>query len=386
MRFRVQDIVPYLPVDARGNPISPTERLDRVIRTAALAEELGYDSFAVGERHFGDFLSSAPTVLLGALAQATDRILLSTGVTVLSLLDPVRVAEDYATVDLLSAGRLELVIGKGNEVEHFPIFGLQIEHQYGYYTENFELLRRVLSEEGVTWSGTYRSPLHDLTTLPRPYDGAFRIWHGSASSPDSVDLAARWGDPVFSSHSLQPTQNYRKLLEHYRERWELYGRDPAAAWVGAGSGGLFLAATDDEAIEAYRPAYEVAAARARVRDHGPNTLGKVSSFATLTEAVAVGTTLVGSSQSVAEKIIRFHEQLGHDVQAISVSHLIPFDEQADVLRQFAEEVVPLVNAELGTDLWGERDSDRARGFTAPDQSGAHRFHRAPDPVAAPAPA
>jgi alkanesulfonate monooxygenase SsuD/methylene tetrahydromethanopterin reductase-like flavin-dependent oxidoreductase (luciferase family) len=113
-------------------------------------------------------VSSAPTVLLGALAKATDRILLSTGVTVLSLLDPVRVAEDYATIDQLSGGRLEIVIGKGNEDKHFPLFGLDLGKQYEYLTENYELLRRLLREEDVAWEGTHHADLSGVTTFPRP--------------------------------------------------------------------------------------------------------------------------------------------------------------------------------------------------------------------------
>ncbi|CAM3536821.1 LLM class flavin-dependent oxidoreductase [Occultella aeris] len=369
MRFRIQDIVPYQPQDVNGVPISPTERLERVVAAAVLAEELGYDSFAVGERHYGDFLSSAPTVLLGAIAAATSRILLSTGVTVLSLLDPVRAAEDYATVDVLSGGRLEIVIGKGNEVEHFPIFGKDGALQYEYLVENYELLRRLLSEEDVTWSGAHRAPLEHVTTSPRPFDGRWRIWHGSATSTDAVELAAKWGDPVFSSHTLQPTVNYKRLLDHYRERWEFYGRDPALAWVGAGSGGLYLAETNEAAVEQYRPVFEANRARASLRDHGANTLGKVSAFATVEEAADTGTALVGTPERVAEKIVRFHDALGHHVQAISANHLLPHEAQHDVLRQFAEEVIPLVNAELGTDLWSAADAGRARGFTAPDQRG-----------------
>jgi len=227
MRFQVLDIVPHTPHPVTGQIISVHERLRRVVETAVLAERLGFDSYAVGERHAGQFVSSAPTVLLGAIAQATHRILLSTGVTVLSLHDPVRIAEDYATVDQLSGGRLEIVIGKGNEDKHFPLFGLHIEHQYDYLTENYELLRRLLREEDVSWRGTYRAGLDGATTYPRPFDGPFRIWHGSATSTAAVDLAAKWGDPLFSANALQPRENYQVLIDHYREQYAAAGHDPA---------------------------------------------------------------------------------------------------------------------------------------------------------------
>ena len=153
MRFQVLDIIFNPPHPVTGEEVAPSDRLNRVVELAVLAEELGIDSFSVGERHAGPVLSSAPTVVLGAIAQATDRILLSTGVTVLSLLDPIRVAEDFGTIDQLSRGRLEIVIGKGNEVLQYPLLGLDIAKQYEYLTENYELLKLLISEENVKWGG-----------------------------------------------------------------------------------------------------------------------------------------------------------------------------------------------------------------------------------------
>ncbi|MET0196518.1 MAG: LLM class flavin-dependent oxidoreductase, partial [Rhodococcus fascians] len=182
MRFQILDIIFNPPHPVTGEVVHPSDRLGRVVETAVLAEELGFDSFSVGERHAGDVLSSSPTVILGAIAHATDRILLSTGVSVVAVLDPIRVAEDFATIDQLSRGRFEPVIGKGNEALQYPLFGLDISKQYEYLTENYELLRRLVREEHVDWNGTHRHPLVDATTLPRPFDGPFRIWHGSATS------------------------------------------------------------------------------------------------------------------------------------------------------------------------------------------------------------
>src|SRR5690606_8842663 len=265
VRFQVLDIVFNPPHPVTGEAVAPSDRLNRVIETAVLAEELGFDSFAVGERHAGDVLSSAPTVILGAIAARTSRILLSTGVTVLSLRDRRRVAEDLATVDQRSRGRREIVIGKGNEVLQYPLLGLDIDKQYEYLQENYELLRLLLSEEDVSWTGRHRHALEHATTLPRPFAGPFRIWHGSATSRFAVELAARYGDPVVSANALQPRENYQVLIDHYRERYAAHGHDPAYAFVGAGSGGLFLADTTEEAVEQYRPIYEgqVAAAARR---------------------------------------------------------------------------------------------------------------------------
>ncbi|MFE5308107.1 LLM class flavin-dependent oxidoreductase [Isoptericola sp. NPDC056605] len=370
MRFQLLDIVFNPPHPVTGETVPPADRLARVVDHAALAEELGFDSFAVGERHAGDVLSSAPTVILGAVAARTERILLSTGVTVLSLLDPIRVAEDLATVDQLSRGRLEIVIGKGNEELQYPLLGLDIARQYEYLEENYELLRLLLSEEDVTWSGRHRHALEHATTLPRPYAGAFRIWHGSATSEFAVDLAARWGDPIVSANALQPRESYGVLIDRYRERYAAAGHDPAQGFVGAGSGGLFLADTTEQAIEEYRPLYEGQVARLRARGYDPAThVGKALAFETIEDAVERGPALVGSPERVAEKILDYHGTFGHVLQSVSVNHLLEPSHQEDVLRRFAAEVAPLVRAEVSTTLWGPHDARRAAGFTAAGHPG-----------------
>jgi alkanesulfonate monooxygenase SsuD/methylene tetrahydromethanopterin reductase-like flavin-dependent oxidoreductase (luciferase family) len=364
VKFQVLDIVPHAPHPVTGELISVHERLARVVETAVLAERLGFDSYAVGERHAGDFVSSSPTVLLGALAAATERILLSTGVTVLSLLDPVRVAEDYATIDQLSGGRLEIVIGKGNEDKHFPLFGLELAKQYEYLTENYELLRRLLREQDVSWEGTHHADLHGVTTFPRPFDGPFRIWHGSATSTAAVDLAAKWGDPIFSANALQPRENYLLLIDRYREQLAAHGHDPSVGYVGSGSGGLFIADTDEQAVAQYRPIYEGFAAKMRAAHTGDTRPGKATSFATIEEAVAHGPALVGTPERVAAKIIDYHKAFRHDVQSVSVNPALPYPQQQEVLTRFAEEVAPVVRREVTTTLWGPQDPGRAKGFTA----------------------
>lgn len=366
MRFQVLDIAFNPPHPVTGEQVPPADRLNRIVGTAVLAEELGFDSFAVGERHAGPVLSSAPTVILGAIAARTSRILLSTGVTVLSLHDPIRLAEDLSTVDQLSRGRLEIVVGKGNEDLQYPLLGLDIAKQYEYLRENYELLRLLLSGEDVTWEGRYRHRLEHATTLPRPFAGPFRIWHGSATSQFAVDLAAEHGDPIVSANALQPRENYGVLVDRYRERYAAAGHDPAYGFVGAGSGGLFLADTTEEAVEQYRPIYEGQVRQQDARKHAPGAIGKVTSFRTLEEAVERGPALVGSPERVAEKILDYHSAFGHVLQAVSVNHLLAPTHQEDVLRRFAQEVIPQVRAEVRTDLWGPRDERRAAGFTAVD--------------------
>ncbi|CAN5151765.1 LLM class flavin-dependent oxidoreductase [soil metagenome] len=348
MKFQILDIVPYIRNPITGRLVSPSDRFSQTIQVARRAEELGFDAYAVGERHVGEFLSTAPTVLLGAIAATTSRIRLQTGVTVLSLLDAVRVAEDYATIDQISRGRLELVIGKGNEVKHFPLFGLNVDDQWNLLAEKYELLRRLWREENVTWQGEYRAPLKDTTTLPRPFAGAPRVWHGSATTRASAALAAKWGDPLFSANAIQPRWNYAVLIEHYRDEYARHGHDPRYAYVGSGSGFTFIADTTQEAKEQYGPVYESIVASRDVP--GNNT-----PFRDIDHAVAEGPALVGSPQQVIDKILSYHHLFRHDLQSLSLPTTVPFEQQLDMVERFATEIIPVVRREAPTTLWGTDD-------------------------------
>ncbi|MGW1375871.1 LLM class flavin-dependent oxidoreductase [Streptomyces sp. NPDC002446] len=339
MRFGVMTLIDNVPDALSGHLLTPHDRLQEVLELAVLAEELGFDAFGVGERHGAPFLSSSPPAVLGAIAARTRRIRLFTTVTVLSTLDPVRVAEDYATVDQLSGGRLELTIGKGNAPEPWHLFGRDPDDQYALQEENYELLRRLWSEEQVTWSGRFRPALRDATALPRPYQQPPTVWHGSATSERSVELAALWGDPVFAANVIQPVADYAKLIDHYRARWADYGHDPAAALVAAG-GTLYAAADDRTARREFAPYYQAAVAARDVP--GNNT-----PFRTLDDAADHGPALVGSPGRIAAKIREQHAAYGHALQFFSVDSAgLPFARRAEVLRLTAAEVLPRLRDEL----------------------------------------
>lgn len=360
MKFQVLDIIPHLRNPVTGSIVSPADRFEQVIRTAQRAEELGFDAFAVGERHAGEFLSSSPTAVLAAIAAVTDTIRLQSGVTVLSVLDPVRVAEDYATIDQLSRGRLELVIGKGNEVLQYPLFGLDLAQQWDLLEEKYALLRRLWREEDVTWSGEFRAPLVEpVTTTPRPFAGAPRVWHGSATSLRSVELAATWGDPLFTANAIQPRENYKKLIDHYTERYLAAGHDPAQRHIasGSGAGGIFLADSTAAAKQAFGPVYESLTA-------GRNVPGNNSPFRDIDHAVAEGPALVGSPEDVAAKILDYHALYGHSLQSISLPTTLPFGQQIEILERFAAEVIPVVRAAAPTTLWEDEDPYGSRPETA----------------------
>lgn len=343
MKVALFSLMMNIPNAVTGESLTAQQKFRNVIRQAVLAEKLGFDAYGVGERHGAPFLSSSPPVVLTAIAAQTSRIRLLTTVTVLSVLDPVRVAEDYATLDHLAEGRLEMIIGKGNDPRHYPLFGITEEQQWESMAERYRLLKRLWTEENVTWEGRYRPPLDQVTTYPRPYQKSIPVWHGSASSTLSTELAAQFGEPIFSSNSFHPQAKYKALIDHYRERLAYYGHDPARAVVGAGSGSLYLGKTTEEAIRRYRPYYTAFSATESSKHNQ-------SPFVSLEDMVDNGPALIGSPEKVIEKILNYHEAFGHQVLSISVDGLTE-SEQEEQLQRFAEEVLPVLKREIPSMVW-----------------------------------
>ena len=352
------DIVPNTP-DSSGRVPTPAERLSQTVENAILFEELGFDGFAVGERHHPPFLSSAPPVVLSHLAALTRRIRLFTGVTLLSVLDPVRVAEDYATVDNLSGGRLELIIGKGNGPEQAELFGIGRLDAWDTIRENYLLLRRIWNEQKVTWDAPAgvpsirTAPLRDAEIWPRPLQQKIRIWHGSASAERSVELAAEHGDPIFSANGFNPREHYGRLIDHYRAKWAEFGRDPQDALVGAGHIALVVRPNSQDAREAFRPSYEKLAAS--LRENGSHQLpGTFTLYKDYDDYLAQSSALVGSPQEVLDKIHRYQEAFGNTVIHIS-GHGGELGQESlrESLELFASDVLPELRASIPDPDWPE---------------------------------
>ncbi|MEW9698362.1 LLM class flavin-dependent oxidoreductase [Paenibacillus sp. SI8] len=343
MKFALFSLLMNIQNPVTGEHFTEQEKFQNVLKQAVLAEELGFEAYGVGERHGAPFLSSSPPVVLTAIAARTSRIRLLTTVTVLSVLDPVRVAEDYATLDHLSGGRLELIIGKGNDPRHYPLFGITEEEQWDSLAERYSLLKRLWNEENITWSGRYRPPLTNVTTHPRPYQQPIPVWHGSASSPLSTELAAKYGEPIFSSNSFHPQAKYKALIDHYRERLAYYGHDPQKAVVGSGAGSLYLANTPEEAIKRYRPYYN-AFSTTESAQHNK------SPFTSLEDNIQNGPILVGSPESVIEKILNYQQAYGHQVLSISVDGLSE-TEQREQVERFSTEIAPVLRREVPSTVW-----------------------------------
>ncbi|SNY68545.1 LLM class flavin-dependent oxidoreductase [Paractinoplanes atraurantiacus] len=326
---------------AKPDPsISDHARLREVVDNAVLAEELGFDGYGVGERHERPFISSSPPVVLSHIAAKTSTIRLFTAVTTLSLLDPVRAYEDYATLDNLSDGRIELIIGKGNGAAQAKLFHVTTDDQWDRNRESYELFRRLWREPKVTWEGRFRPSLTEAETWPRPLQKPIRVWHGSATSKESVDLAAQYGDPLFSANVTNPIEPYAELIRYYRERWEHYGHDPAEALVGAGSAGFYVARTSQEAVETYRPIYDARIALFR-------KVGVEPVFPTLEDAIERSSILVGSPQQIIDKVLRYHAEFGHEVMHLHADGDGLTDKQhRATLELFQSEVAPALRKDI----------------------------------------
>ncbi|MET8828693.1 LLM class flavin-dependent oxidoreductase [Streptomyces sp. NPDC004610] len=334
MRFLAITLIVHRPHPVTGAWTSTHDRFREVLGAALLAEELGFDGFGVGERHERPFLSSAPTVVLSHIAALTRRIRLFTAVTTLSLLDPVRAYEDYATLDQLSDGRLELIIGKGNGTAQRDLFQVTPEDQWERNAESYEVFRRIWRQDRVTAATRFRPPLTDAEVWPRPLQRPVRVWHGSATSKESVELAARYGDPLFSANVTHPIEPYAALIDHYRERWAHHGHDPAGIAVGAGSAGLLVAPTSQRALAAYRPVFEGNLAFQK-------EAGLPVVFETLEDFAARSSALIGSPQQVLEKVHRYHERFGHTVQHVPAdANGLPDTVHRDSLELFQSAVAP----------------------------------------------
>ncbi len=286
---------------AKGREQSVAELLERI----AHADQVGLDVFGMGEHHRKEFMDSAPVVLLAAAAGRTKHIRLTSAVTVLSAADPVRVFQNFATLDLVSGGRAEMVVGRGSFTEAFPLFGLKLQDYDALFAEKLDLLLHIRDNEIVNWSGKFRPSLIDQAIYPRPVQDPFPIWLGVGGTPQSFVRAGALGLPLMVAIIGGETHRFRPLIDLYRAAGEKAGHDPATLKVGLHSLG-YVADTTEEAVADYYPGYAETFTRiGRERGWPPVTS---SSFDA--QNGPLGAYLVGSPEEVAEKIIRHSEALG----------------------------------------------------------------------------
>src|SRR6187200_541759 len=228
MQFGIFSVSDITRNPVTGTTPSEAERIDAIVQIARRADEVGLDVFAIGEHHNPPFFSSSPTTLLAHIAALTERIVLSTAVTLITTNDPVKIAEDYAMLQHLAEGRVDLMLGRGNTAPVYPWFGQDIADSVPLTVENYQLLRRLWDEDVVDWEGRFRTPLHGFTATPRPLDGVPPfVWHGSIRTPEVAELAAFHGDGFFANHIFWPGSHTERMVQFYRRRFEHYGHGAA---------------------------------------------------------------------------------------------------------------------------------------------------------------
>ncbi len=318
-----------------GRTPTENERIKATVTIAKHAEEVGLDVMAFGQHHNPPFAASSPTTTMAFVAAQTERIVLSTSTTLITTTDPVRIAEDYAQLQHLADGRIDLMLGRGNTPPVYPWFGKRLQDGIELAVENYALLHKLWREDVVNWQGKHRTPLQGFTATPRPLDGvAPFVWHGSIRSPEIAEQAAYYGDGFFHNHIFWPSSHAAQMVQLYRRRFEHYGHGRAdQAIVGLG-GQAFMAKNSQDAVKQFRPYFD----NAPVYGHGPSL-----------EDFMAGTPLsVGSPQQVIEKTLGFRDLVGdYQRQLWLMDHAgLPLKTVLEQLDILGAEVVPVLRKEF----------------------------------------
>ncbi len=335
MQFGIFSVGDVTPDPVTGRTPTETERITNITRIALATEAAGLDVFATGEHHNPPFVPSSPTTLLGYVAARTRTLTLSTATTLITTNDPVKIAEDYAMLQHLSGGRVDLMMGRGNTGPVYPWFGKDIRKGIELAVENYHLLRRLWREPVVDWQGEFRTPLRGYTSTPAPLDGVPPfVWHGSIRSPEIAEQAAFYADGFFHNHIFWNTEHTAEMVGLYRRRFEHYGHGSAdQAVVGLG-GQVFMAGTEKEAVRRFRPYFD----NAPVYGHGPS----LEDFTRMTPLT------VGTPEQVIERTLGFAGYAGaYQRQMFLIDHAgLPIDVVLEQIELLGREVVPTLRAEF----------------------------------------
>ncbi|HMA02028.1 MAG TPA: LLM class flavin-dependent oxidoreductase [Gemmatimonadaceae bacterium] len=329
--------------DASGHLVSAEQRLADLLEELELADQLGLDVFGVGEHHRPDYVVSSPAVVLAAGAARTKRIRLTSAVSVLSSDDPVRVFQDFATLDLLSHGRAEIMAGRGSFIESFPLFGYDLDDYDELFAEKLGLLLEVRAKETVEWSGVHRAPIHGRAVYPRPVQNPLPVWVAVGGTPQSVVRAATLGLPMALAIIGGEPERFKPMVDLYREAARRASHDPASLPVSINSHGYIADTSRQAADEAYPPYFDVMGRIGRERGWSPPTRAKFEA-----ERSGRGALLVGDPQQVIDKILFEHELFAHQRFLMQMSvGTMPHGQIMHSIELLGNVVAPAVRKALG---------------------------------------
>ncbi|MDB5612664.1 MAG: class flavin-dependent oxidoreductase [Devosia sp.] len=328
-----------------GNVLqSPAERLQDLLEEIELADQLGLDFYGLGEHHRPDYVASAPVTILAAAAARTKTIRLSSAVTVLSSEDPIRVWQQFATLDLLSSGRAEIMAGRGSFVESFPLFGYKLDDYDTLFEEKLEMLLKIREGGKVAWPGSANTkPIPGIEIFPKPVQDPLPVWIAVGGTPNSVARAAYYGLPLMLAIIGSQPRQFAPLVEFYRETATKVGRDPKALPVGVSSHG-FIAADSQDARDIAFPAHSEAMSRiGKERGWPPTTRAQFEAGAT-----PQGAFFMGSPQEIIDKILMQHEWFKHDRFGLQLSvGTLPHDKVMKAIELYGTVVKPAIDKALG---------------------------------------
>jgi probable LLM family oxidoreductase len=343
MEIGIDSFAAAIPDPANGVNVTPAERMNHLLAEMELADQVGLDVFGIGEHHRPEFLDSAPTVILAAAAGRTKKIRLTSAVTVLSAADPVRVFQEFATLDLVSNGRAEIVAGRGSFIESYPLFGLKLEDYDSLFAEKLELLLAIRENVEVHWSGEHRAALTGQAIYPRPLQNPLPIWVGVGGTPTSFVRAGMLGLPLMVAIIGGQPHRFRPLIDLYRQAGAKSGHNPEKLKVGLHMIG-FLGDSTQQAADDFYPGYAHTFTEiGKERGWPPTTRGQFDALRGSTGAL-----LIGDAKTVSKKIIAFNEALGGISRLtfqMGVSTL-PHPKMLRAIEILGTQVAPMVRKEL----------------------------------------
>ncbi|EOS57125.1 LLM class flavin-dependent oxidoreductase [Paenibacillus barengoltzii] len=334
LEFGIYTLGDHVPDPKTGKSTSPQERIQQIIEYAKLAEQAGLDFFSVGESHQNYFATQAHTVVLAAIAQATSKIKIGSTATIISTSDPVRVYEDFSTIDLISNGRAEIVAGRASRVGLFDLLGYNVHDYEELFEEKFDLLRLINEQEVVNWSGEFRAPLRNAKIIPRPLNGSLPIWRAVGGSPASAVKAGFAGVPMVMAHLGGPASVFKRTVDVYREAARKAGHNPDELPV-ATAGFFYAAETSQQALQEFYPYVNESMMKSNGQGFHRQLFMQGSDPHHIINA--------GSPQQIIEKILYQHELFGHQryIAQIDLGGM-PFDQVKRNIELIGTEILPAI--------------------------------------------